>query len=293
MVKLHVKNGDESQFLYETTTAINNAQLTKELVEIYNGRLKVERLCGEMECLAEHGILLPYNMQGLTEEQIFELKLKDEWAERCVPSGGFEFCKDDVGRRNGQAPNAKMAAVITNCIKEQKARVSKKLVENNVMMTMETIQDCINMLKGAVTIVYPMGLPPYDPIKMEFDNEEDLSGTQASLKVIPTDGGSIWWAGKELQPTKHLHEFVGRNEKTKLVVKLQKRGAGPPGREAPVSEEEKKQMMLHAYRRQEELKKLEEDEENAYLDADWADNKNYQRKFQGLDNISWKPGKMF
>ena len=35
-----------------------------------------------MECLAEHGILLPYNMQGLTDEQVFELKLKDEWAER-------------------------------------------------------------------------------------------------------------------------------------------------------------------------------------------------------------------
>ena len=46
MVKLHVKNGDESQFLYETTTAISNAQLTNELVEMYNGRLKVERLCG-------------------------------------------------------------------------------------------------------------------------------------------------------------------------------------------------------------------------------------------------------
>ena len=45
MVKLHVKNGDESQFLYETTTAINNGQLTSELVDIYNGRLKVERVC--------------------------------------------------------------------------------------------------------------------------------------------------------------------------------------------------------------------------------------------------------
>jgi len=160
-------------------------------------------------------------------------------------------------------------------------------------MNMEVIKDCLNMLKGAVTIVYPMGLPPHDPIKMEFDNEEDLSGTQASLKVIPADGGALWWAGKELMPGKSLSDFVGKNEKTKLVVKLQKKGAGPPGREAPISEEEKKKMMLHSYRRQEELKKLEEDEENAYLDSAWADNKTYQRQFQGLNNISWKPGKMF
>ena len=39
-----------------------------------------------------------------------------------------------------------------------------------------------------------------------------------------------------------------------IVVKLQNRGMGPPGRESVVSEEQKKQMMLQAYRRQEELK---------------------------------------
>jgi len=27
-------------------------------------------------------------------------------------------------------------------------------------------------------IVYPMGLPPHDPIRLEFENTEDLSGTQ-------------------------------------------------------------------------------------------------------------------
>lgn len=56
----------------------------------------------EMEELAEHGVFLPPNMQGLTDEQIQELKLKDEWGEKCVPSGGSVFMKDDIGRRNGQ-----------------------------------------------------------------------------------------------------------------------------------------------------------------------------------------------
>ena len=40
-------------------------------------------------------------MQGLTDEQIEELKLKDEWAEHCQPSGGHTQNKDDIGRRNG------------------------------------------------------------------------------------------------------------------------------------------------------------------------------------------------
>lgn len=54
-----------------------------------------------MQELAEHGVYLPLNMQGLTDEQIEELKLKDEWAEKCVPSGGSVFKKDEIGRRNG------------------------------------------------------------------------------------------------------------------------------------------------------------------------------------------------
>jgi hypothetical protein len=53
---------------------------------------------------------------------------------------------------------------------------------------------------------------------------------------------------------KKLADYVGRNEKTKVIVKLQKKGQGAPGREPVISEEERKQMMLHAYRRQEELK---------------------------------------
>lgn len=56
----------------------------------------------EVEELAAHGVFLPPNMQGLTDEQIQELKLKDEWGEKCVPSGGSVFQKDDIGRRNGQ-----------------------------------------------------------------------------------------------------------------------------------------------------------------------------------------------
>ena len=56
----------------------------------------------EIELLALHGPLLPPNMQGLTEEQVQELKLVDQYAETCVPSGGFRENVDPTGRRNGK-----------------------------------------------------------------------------------------------------------------------------------------------------------------------------------------------
>lgn len=45
MVKLHIKRGDESTFLYETTTEILVEDLITQLVKIFNGILKVQRLC--------------------------------------------------------------------------------------------------------------------------------------------------------------------------------------------------------------------------------------------------------
>ena len=47
-------------------------------------------------------------------------------------------------------------------------------------LTEDIISDCLEKLRGAVMIVYPMNLPPYDPIRMEFEGNEDLTGTQVS-----------------------------------------------------------------------------------------------------------------
>lgn len=74
------------------------------------------------------------------------------------------------------------------------------------------------------------------------------------LQVIDVQLAQLWFSGKELLLGKKMKDFVGNNEKTKVIVKLQKRGSGKPAREPLMSEDERKQLMLHAYRRQEQLK---------------------------------------
>lgn len=78
MVLLHIKHGDDSQFLYETCTSTPIDQLLCEVLNIYNGRLKIQRIVAEMEELAKHGTMLPAEMLGLTDEQVEELKLRDD-----------------------------------------------------------------------------------------------------------------------------------------------------------------------------------------------------------------------
>lgn len=151
-------------------------------------------------------------------------------------------------------PNAKMADLLMNTVKEAKEKISNKLPQRDISLTETIIQEAIDLLKGAVMIVYPMGLPPYDNIKMELDNEEDLEGTQASKEVIPFNMASIWFSGKEMLAGKKLSDYLGKNEKSKVIVKIQKKGAGAPGREPVVSADEQKQMMAYYYKKQEEMK---------------------------------------
>lgn len=326
MVLLHVKRGEGSQFLYETNVKINVNKLAQEIVAIYNGRLKIQRTCAgenflafiipllsillptftnftsspiinfitslaEMEELANYGCMLPPEMMGLTDEQIEELKLVDTWADTCIPSGGFNQTKDPVGRRNGRQPMANMQEVIRKAIADALGMIDKTLVERNKILTYRNVKEAMDQLRGAVTIVYPMQLPPHDTIRNEFQNTEDLTGTQASMEVIEPAKVQLWFAGKQLLPDRILGDFIGHNEKCKVIVKLQKCDEGPPGREPAFNDAERKQIMMQAYRRQEELKRLEQDDEDAYMDSSWANNSSMKGQLHGISNIKFRMGK--
>ena len=51
-------------FLYEASTATSIEEILKDLVEIFNLRLKIKRILMEVECLADHGIFKPPEMLG-------------------------------------------------------------------------------------------------------------------------------------------------------------------------------------------------------------------------------------
>ena len=64
---------------------------------------------------------------------------------------------------------------------------------------------------------------------------------------------SLWFASKEMKSDKPLSEYLGKNEKSKVIIKLHRKNQGPPSRECGLTEEEQSQLMLHAFRRQQEI----------------------------------------
>ena len=103
--------------------------------------------------------------------------------------------------------------------------------------------------------------------------------------MLDPETAQLWGpGGKQLLPEKKLGDFVGRNEKTKVVLKLTKKGAGAPQREAPISAEEHKNMLSYYYKKQEEAKKLAEAQEDVASSA-WADPRSLKSAFTGIADI--------
>lgn len=289
MVVLHVKRGEESLFLHSCSLETPVSEVLPRLVNIHNGRRKVARLAEEVLDLAKHGVAVKPELAGLLAEQVKELKLVDEYEEQCLPSGGFAYEADPVQRRNGRAPTKAMKEVLQKAVAEVKARVSRDNIKAGVEVNEQTVKESLDLLRGATSIVWPMGLPPTDPVRLELENCEDLAGTQESKMVLDPAKATLWFATKELLRDKQLKDFLGKNEKTKVVVKLATMGSGPPAREPAFTEEQRKSMMLAEHRRREELKKLMEDEEDEYLGSAWADPKQLASGLQGVSNVSWRP----
>eukprot|EP00434_Breviolum_minutum_P034595 symbB.v1.2.030625.t1/scaffold3472.1/size76643/6 len=146
-------------------------------------------------------------------------------------------------------------------------------------------------MKGAVMIAYPAfhRLPVYDPARQELEEREELDGASELQCVLEPAQTNLWWAGKELRTDQTLEQYIGKNEKTKIVAKLTPKASGAPVREPRIDENTHKAMMAHYYRKQEEQKKLQEDEDDSYLDSEWANPKALKSALVGNGRpISWK-----
>ena len=266
MVVIHVKvRGEIDQFLYETTTSHSNDTVIRELCVICGLREKLIRLAGMLEELGKHGPSKPEAERGL-----------DEVAERegKVLVKGPNYCADPLGNRTGDAPSPQLVEVLTKVAQDGIDVCSKNLVAQGIAVTVLGLREKLDNIRGAVTMAYPMGLPAWDPIRLMLEDTGAADGYLAEVcgkDFVDPESGTLWWAGKEFFRDKTIGDRVGKNEKTKVVAKLQSASAqGAPMREPAVSEDERKAMMAWYFKKQEEEKKLADDDEDGHMTAQWA-----------------------
>lgn len=78
-------------------------------------------------------------------------------------------------------------------------------------VTQKDVARALDELRGATKIVFPGGLPPHDPVRMELDNVEDLSGTQAANEVIDPAKACLWACGKKFLSGNKLSDHLGKD----------------------------------------------------------------------------------
>ena len=292
MVLLHVKRSEKEGFLYSTSVKEEVDVVLRELVAIHNLRLKVGRVTTAAEGLASHGPMKPPEQQGLDDDTplLEDYDVKDGSTKpRAAPERNANYNHDPSERRTGNAPPPDIATVITRVVEDAKALVSERQVQMKVPATVKALEEAVNNVKGGVMIAYPMGLPDYDPVRQILEERDSLEGQQG-MEVLDPAAAAVWFANKEMAREKLLGEYTGKNEKTKVVVKLQKKGAGAPQREPVVSEAEQKAMIAHYHKKQQEAEKLAAEDEDAYLHSSWANPKSLKNAFTGVGEVNWRAG---
>jgi len=263
---LHKKN-EEDQFLIEVKLTNSIGEIIFKLVEIQNARARLRLLSSEIE-----KFLNPTNHNSSCENNNNNGKTDNS----------TEKTKEEILLNITE----KQKELLSRSISEAKAILAKIQVERKVLASLEELNSCFYDLKELIKQINPEGFPETHPISKTI-LEDEVTGMQLE-GTYDSESAVLWWAGKELLREEKLIKYIGHNEKTKLIVKLQKKDQGLPFRDLSRTSEQQREMLSYYYRKSQEQKKLEEDIDDSYLNSKWTDTKSLKNYFGGLDSIHWK-----
>ncbi|KAH0793488.1 UPF0769 protein C21orf59 [Histomonas meleagridis] len=243
MVIFHLQTTKETEFLYETTNDASISDVITEIAAIHNTILRIR-------CLVEY---------------IKEL----------IKSG-------PMGENDERSNPPENAGILERAISDAETAISPDQVTKKFNFTPSFMSEELARLSGAVSIIYPEGLPPTEPVR------KVLEGADVSGEFDPQTC-QLWWARKSLQRDKKVSDYLGNNSRTKAIAKLTDAKSGPPPREISMSKEAQIKMMSAMHKKAEELKRIQDDDDDSYMNSEWANPNGLKNTFQGLEQVDWKP----
>jgi cilia- and flagella-associated protein 298 len=142
MVVIQIKNGDADGFLYETTCSTLNDDLVRDLVRVWNLRIRLAQLCSGLEELAEYGPMKHPSKAGLDEMQE---KYNDEKIEK-----NEHYKPDPTGIRTGNGVEPQLKETFQRVISDVHAVLDKNNVLRKIPINLAILQEKLDLLRGAV-----------------------------------------------------------------------------------------------------------------------------------------------
>ncbi|EAY04406.1 hypothetical protein TVAG_417040 [Trichomonas vaginalis G3] len=243
MVNFHLSTTKETDFLYTTTTEEEVIRVIEDCVAIHNAIIKIREIVSKLKDLIKLG---------------------------------------PMGENNERANPPEKKEILERAIADAEAAIDPELVKKKVALTVEGVTEELARLSGAVTIVYPEGLPKTDPVRKIMDGEPVKY--ELDPKLV-----QFWVTRKSYQRGKHIFDYTGKNERQTFVAKFTGPESGPPPRDMTMDKEAQIRLMSQMHRKAEELKRIENDDDTSYLDSQWANPRGLKNTFQGLEDVDWKP----
>jgi hypothetical protein len=205
---------------------------------------------------------------------------------------GTRYNDDPTGQRTGWILEEDVTNTILQASIDAKDYISSKRTEEKKFSTIKELLDLIELIRAGVMIGYPgyYGLPDWEPVRVFLEDKQDLlDKEEQSLDYYKYDTAILWVASKEYDRSKFLCDYVGKNEKTKIVAKITKKGSGAPVKEPMIDKETHQKMLSYYFKKQEEQKKLENENDDSYLNSKWADPSSLKKSLHhGDKDIKWK-----
>ncbi|KAG5464301.1 hypothetical protein LSCM1_00482 [Leishmania martiniquensis] len=194
--------------------------------------------------------------------------------------------------------------LLTGPIGDTERYLSRERTERRALCVQSELDALVEVFKGGVMILFPAECSGSDACQrlaaiVDSDTASDVERSKAHRILSIIDDGAtnentlsgravMWWSAKPLARDADFSRYIGKNDKTKITVKLVAEGGAAPPREPAVDARSQAELMQHFYRKQEEMKKLVEDEDISYGNSAWANPHGLKNQLQGLDSIHYK-----
>lgn len=247
-----------------------------------------------VEELMKFGPLKPEDCRGLKETENLDENIEEKYRAPKIPKPpkvGTVYNEDKTNQRTGWILEEDLTNKIMEAVTEAKEYISPKRAEARKNTTIEDLKRLIDLLYGGIMIGYPgyHGLGDWEPCRVLLEDKSDiLNMNDPQQDFFQFDSTLLWYSGKELERGKLLSDYIGKNEKTKIIVKFTKKGTGAPVREPLIDKETHSKMMSYYFKKQEEEKKVQNDSEDSYLNSQWADPKGMQKALYTKGDVTWK-----
>ncbi len=118
MVVIEIANSDSAPFLYETNCGTSNDDLVRDLVSIWNMRIRLIQLMGGIRELAQYGPMKPPDKAGLDE-------ITERYGGDAVVDKSEFYLPDPTGVRTGNGVGPHLSATIEKVIAVTNSVLSK------------------------------------------------------------------------------------------------------------------------------------------------------------------------